>query len=116
MAYHISARALFEGVLPRLFAQTAALKELSGRVEFHLMGPEGGLFCVDFDARKVEPGAASGASPTGIVRCSSIDLMALLEGRMSVSDGLLTGRLQLSGDPVALQRLFHAMKSLEALS
>jgi hypothetical protein len=49
--------------------------------------------------------APDDATPTCIVRAQEIDLQALLDGRMSLDDALITQRLQISGDVAALRPL-----------
>ena len=105
MAYEITAKSFFEGTLPRMLTR---LPELEGVVEFAIEGPGGGMYCVDFTQKRM----SSDLPPTCIVRTSAIDFAALMEGRMSVTDGLITERLHLTGEPVFLIRVFEALNQI----
>ena len=107
MAYDTSAQAFFQGILP---TQLHRLPPMEGQVEFQLAGIDGGDFCVDFTRRQVTEGKAP--SPAAIVRATATDFMALLEGRMSVNDGLITRRLALSGEPVFFMRMLEALAAV----
>ena len=103
--YTTTAREFFQGVVPRVLQEGGAAAGLRGIVEFDLGGQDGGRYLVDFDQRAVLTGPSStkGSSrkPTCIVRAQARDFMALVEGRMSPQDGLLTERLHVTGDAVS---------------
>ena len=106
MAYTMSVRQLFESLLPRLLQETSF--DVDGPVLFQIAGKDGGTWWVDFRARTIAEDVASSAANT-IVRAHEGDFMALLEGRMSVDDGLLTGRLHLAGDAASIPYLVDAL-------
>ncbi|HEY4222675.1 MAG TPA: SCP2 sterol-binding domain-containing protein [Myxococcota bacterium] len=74
-------------------------------------GDDGGTFLVDFTARSVRRLEAGDppAQPRVIVRAEARDFMALIEGRMSADDGILTKRLHVAGDVAAIAQLLGAL-------
>lgn len=75
-------------------------------IEVELEGPEGGTWSIDLAAGRVAPvaGNARQARPDVLVRARARDFMALVEGRMSAEEGLLTERLHLAGEAGAIAR------------
>ena len=112
MAYLTTAKTFFEKQLPGLLARRE-LDALTGLVEFDVDGPQGGSWLVDFSARKSRPATGEKARPAAVVAAQERDFMALLEGRMSPEDGVLTRRLRLTGEAVMLSTL---MKTLAGIS
>jgi putative sterol carrier protein len=111
MPYTTTARELFDSVLPGFVA--GASVDIAGPVLFEIEGRDGGTWVVDFGARTVSAGPS--ASPVkAIVRAADGDFMALVEGRMSPDDGLLTKRLHLAGDAASLAHLMDAFEQLRA--
>lgn len=108
MPYTMTAREFFEGHLSQGLKHAPALTEVGGTVLFEISGPNGGTWTVDLSRGVV----SQNATPDCIVRAADRDFMALLEGRMSVSDGVITERLQVSGEAQRLSRLFEALKTL----
>lgn len=109
MPYATTAQQLFDDVLPGFLA--GAQVDIGGPVLFEIEGKHGGTWVVDFGKRTVTAGAAS--SPVmAIVRAQAGDFMALVEGRMSPDDGLLTRRLHLAGDAASLAHLMDAFEKL----
>lgn len=107
--YITTARQLFDTLIPD-FLQSAKL-DVPGPVQFDIEGSDGGAWVVDFGKRTVVAGKA--ATPVkAIVRAQERDFMALMEGRMSADDGVLTKRLHLAGDAVALGQLVGAFEQL----
>lgn len=105
MAYVATPRDVFDAIVGGL-TRSSALREVGGVVRIELSGDGGGSWLIDFATGKAAPAAAK---VDCIVRASARDFMALLEGRMSVSDGLVTGRLQASGEAGRLVRWFEAL-------
>ena len=52
-----------------------------------------------------------GVTPSLVVRARALDFMALVEGRMSFEDGMLTERLHVAGDLLKIHQLVGALKS-----
>ncbi|MBI5507799.1 MAG: SCP2 sterol-binding domain-containing protein [Deltaproteobacteria bacterium] len=105
MPYTTTAPQFFSAALPKLLgAAPAASVSGIGVVEFDL--GKNGIYWVDFDARSV---SRTARPPNCIVRATPADLMAVIEGRMSVGDGLLTKRLALSGEASRLARLAECL-------
>ena len=50
-------------------------------------------------------------APSVVVRARALDFMALVEGRMSFEDGMLTERLHVAGDMLKIHQLVGALKS-----
>ena len=118
MAYTTTTEQLFTDVVPAwLSASAATADDVEGAVLFQIEGKHGGTWLVDFRARTVA--GLDGALPAGstvkaVVKAAERDFMALVEGRMSPDDGLLTKRLQLAGDAVAIAQLMDAFGKLRA--
>lgn len=118
MPYTTNPQQLFMNVMPAwLQASPSGGDDVAGAVLFQIDGPVGGTWLVDFRARTVT--AADGQLPPGsavkaVVKAEGRDFMALVEGRMSPDDGLLTKRLHLAGDAVALAQLMDAFSRLRA--
>lgn len=73
-----------------------------GAVAFDIEGEGGGAWVVDFASGDVTTGKGESKLT---VRARAGDFMALVEGRMSPADGVLTDRLELSGDALAASKL-----------
>lgn len=113
MAYTTTTQQLFTNVVPAFIKEGTV--DIAGAVLFQIEGKNGGTWLVDFAARTVTDGAPSaGAKVKVVVTAQERDFMALVEGRMSADDGLLTKRLQLAGDAVALAQLMDAFAKLRA--
>ncbi len=109
MPYTQTTKELFETAVPAL-VQSASV-DIAGPVLFEIAGAEGGTWVVDFGARTVTAGP-SPAQPKVIVRAAERDFMALVEGRMSADDGIVTRRLHLAGDVAAIAHLMDAVALL----
>ena len=116
MAYTTTAHQLFSTVVPAwLKGSSASGDDVEGAVLFQIDGRTGGTWLVDFRARTVTEGnLPPGSTVKAVVKAQDRDFMALVEGRMSPDDGLLTKRLQLAGDAVALAQLMDAFAKLRA--
>jgi hypothetical protein len=122
MAYTTTTQELFATFVPGFLA--GAAPSPAGRVLFDIEGMNGGTWLVDFGARTVTGGAraADAVGATGvaqgrvqaIVRAAERDFMALVEGRMSADDGLLTQRLRVAGDAASIAHLMDAFAGLRA--
>lgn len=75
-------------------------------IEVEIEGPEGGIWSVDLGAGRVAPVGPGARTPRPdvLVRARARDFMALVEGRMSAEEGLLTERLHLAGEAGAIAR------------
>ena len=109
MPYTETAAELFDR-LPALLA-SAPSSDLGKPVRFDISGTGGGVWTVDFKAQTVCAGRTP-APVAAIVGADERDFMALVEGRMSASDGLVTGRLKLAGEAAALATLMEAIAAL----
>ncbi len=95
----------FDGVAKGL-KSGGPLKSVGGVIEFEI---DKGKWVVDLDKGTV---GAKGPKPQVLVRATSRDFMAVVEGRMSVSDGLITERLHVAGEAARLAKLFEAIEQL----
>jgi putative sterol carrier protein len=88
----------------RLEQEGAALPRTDGigAVHFRIGGEGGGEWTFDFGVGKR---AAPGQQAALTVEAQARDFMALVEGRMTASDGILTERLSVRGDALAATRL-----------
>lgn len=82
-----------------------------GTVSFDIEGDGGGAWTVDFGSGRVSTGKGESALT---VRARAGDFMALVEGRMSPADGVLTERLELAGDALAASKLGAFLEQLGA--
>ena len=85
--------------------------EISGIAEFQIEDDK--TYRLDLGRGTVAQ-KSNGTAPDIIVRARSLDFMALVEGRMSVEDGVLTERLHLAGDMLKINRLIGTLKGLQA--
>lgn len=108
MAYTTTAAQFFTGLAPTL----SSFKSVGGLIEFDLKGDGGGRWFVDLTQGQVH--SESKVKPDAIVRANPRDFMALVEGRMSVADGLLTQRLSVAGEVARLTRLFTLLTAKKA--
>lgn len=106
MAYTETAAQFFE----RISHAMDPLKSVGGVIEFEIEGAGGGTWLVDLDEGKLLDSGQK--TPQIIVRARERDFMALIEGRMSASDGMLTERLHIAGD---LSRFGALMSALETV-
>jgi putative sterol carrier protein len=106
MPYTTTARQFFADVAPAWVASLST--SLQARVVFDIA--EGGIWTIDFTNKSIVDGQAP-PPLSAIVSAHAIDFMALVEGRMSADDGVLTGRLRLAGDAVAVGLLLELLAS-----
>jgi putative sterol carrier protein len=110
MAYTQTARTFLATNTRALFA--AGLNEgLADLVKIDITNV--GTWWLDFGEREVHTEQPAGKRPRMILRAYEGDFMALVEGRMSVDDGLVTGRLHLAGDAASLARLGETVAKLK---
>ena len=83
------------------------LDGFDGIVKIHVQDGEGQVWYVDVNQKAVSREIA--AKPHVIIRAYWRDFMALVEGKMSVADGLVTGRLHLVGEAGRLAELGDAL-------
>ena len=104
--YTTTAAQFFATTAPALVASSSVT--LPGAVVFQITGKGGGTWTLDFAARAVREGQAPPPVAV-IVKADALDFMALVQGRMSASDGLLTGRLSIAGDAAAMGALLELL-------
>ena len=105
MAYTTTAREYIESLFERL-GDDSPLRDVGGVVAFEIEGDNGGTWMLDLDNGKT---ASDDARPDCIVSASERDFMALVEGRMSVQNGLLTSRLVVAGEAARLVALMGTL-------
>lgn len=112
MAYSESATEFFN----RLGHELAAFQAVGGVLQFEIEGEEGGTWAVDLDNGTIQTGGsdASGKPAQALIRAREKDFMALVEGRMSAQDGLLTERLHVAGDVAQLIRMMDTFEQLRS--
>lgn len=100
----------------RIAGDLAGLADVGGVVEFTIEGEGGGQWTLDLNDNTVESKGtdALGKTPNALVRAQERDFMALIEGRMSAQDGVLTQRLHVAGDVAELAKLMTALESFAA--
>ncbi len=112
MVYNTTATQFFQHDVQRVVAQ---LQGAQGLVEFDIQGTGGGAWLVDLatnEVKETQPGAAKRVAC--IVRAQARDFMALVEGRMSPADGIVTERLHVAGDAAMIGRLWQALAAARA--
>ena len=113
MAYTETAQQFFE----RISHVLEPLTSVGAVVQFDIeadptTGNPGGQWLVDLNEGSM---AAPGSKPpTVVVRARERDFMALIEGRMSPQDGLLTERLAVAGDLAVFGRLVTALETVQS--
>lgn len=85
-------------ILPRL-----AISGIRGTIKLEIRGDQGGTFYVKMNGTTEL--TTKPLKPDVILRATRKDFEALLTGRMSFQDGLLTERLTAAGDFAMLTRL-----------
>ena len=96
--------------IPPELVQKLEGSNLKGIYKLELRGDDGGTWYLRLgDALQVVDKIDDDEHPDVIVRTDSIDLKALLDGRMSVSDGLVSERLSLVGDVTKIAQLKNAI-------
>lgn len=108
-----SSRQFFEQQLPTML-KAAPPADLKGVVEFTIEGDGGAVWWVDFAQKTVTKAGAKAPKFAALVRAQERDFLALVEGRMSPADGLLTRRLHLAGEAVAIAKLTAAIGQMAA--
>lgn len=107
MAYTETAQQFFD----RISNVLEPLQSVGGVIEFDIEGEQGGTWLVDLEeGAMVAPGSKT---PQVIVRAGERDFMALIEGRMSASDGMLTERLHIAGDAACFHKLVTALETVQ---
>lgn len=102
MPYTTTAQTFLDEQLP-VFIQGV---DLPYQVKFVIEGDDGGTWWADFAKKTVQK---TGGLVDVIVRARPRDFMAVIEGRMSPADGLMTGRLKVAGD---IAKIAHVMKEV----
>ena len=104
----------------QLVAYTETVTEFFGRLRIPPMEGQPGLveFQIEDDETyqlDLSQGTVAAeqqkTAPSVIVRARALDFMALIEGRMSFEDGMLTERLHVAGDMLKIHQLVGALKS-----
>ena len=108
MAYTETAQQFFE----RIGHALEPLTSVGGVIEFEIEGDKGGHWLVDLE--QGEMAELGSKQPQALVRAGERDFMAVVEGRMSPSDGMLTERLHVAGDIAMLTRLVSALETVQA--
>lgn len=113
MAYTETAQEFFARLSKGDLQQAPQLERI---VEFTIEGDQGGVWTLDLQAREIHSTdvEALGKKADVLVRARERDFMALVEGRMSAQDGLLTERLHLAGEANAIGELMDALHALSA--
>lgn len=106
MPYITKASEFLQDHLPRLIQASNELQALGVVVKFDIEDDDATPYYVNFADGSVshEP-----STPKVIVRARGLDFMAMIEGRMSAQDGLLTGRLHLAGEIATISALTTAL-------
>ncbi|HEY1097338.1 MAG TPA: SCP2 sterol-binding domain-containing protein [Myxococcota bacterium] len=106
MSYTTTAAQFFKDTAPALVASSSLT--LPAPAVFQITGSGGGTWSVDAAKKTVSEGQLP-PPVSVIVKADAIDFMALVNGRMSAADGVLTGRLSLAGDAAAIATLMEAL-------
>ncbi len=106
LPYMTKAQQFFTQLGGLLAAQPALSTDV---VEFNV--EDAGRWLVDFGNKSVRSlKAKDEPKVSAILRARERDFAALVEGRMSASDGLLTERLHIAGDAAVIHRLMSVFK------
>lgn len=104
MAYTTTAREYIENILPDRLKTASG--SFTGILDLEIYGQNGGHWFIDLASGR---NVAAAKSTKLIMRATDIDFMALIEARMSLADGLLTGRLKITGEILELTKLFESL-------
>ncbi len=111
MAYTLTAKQFFEAFPKAALAADSPLRKVGGVVEFEIQGKDGGTWWLDLNRGEVTSKAQKADC---LLRAQARDFVALVEGRMSVSDGILTERLVVAGESGRLMTLMTALEGFRA--
>jgi putative sterol carrier protein len=103
--YTTTVEQFFQAIPPMLSRKNI---EINALVRFDISGR--GTWHVDFVKHEVVQDAER--KPTVIVRAHERDFMALVEGRMSPADGIISERLHIAGDAATIGALIGALERL----
>ena len=114
MPYTNTAKQFVEngGLVELLARQAPAKNKLTGVIKLEIEGDGGGTWYLDPGKRSVT--GSSKAKPACIVRAQARDFMALVEGRLSPADGVLTERLHIAGSAAKVSRLMAVFETANA--
>tara|TARA_Y100001934_G_scaffold174969_1_gene207244 strand:- start:459 stop:800 length:342 start_codon:yes stop_codon:yes gene_type:complete len=112
MAYTETASEFFQ----RLGGDLPAFQSVGGVFQFEIEGEAGGTWAVDLDNGTIQAGDVDshGKTAQALIRARERDFMALVEGRMSAQDGLLTERLHVAGDVGQLVKMIDTFEQLRS--
>ena len=105
MNYTTTAAQFFADTVPGIVSSSSLT--LPAPAVFQITGSGGGVWSIDVANKTVTTGQVP-PPVSVIVKADAIDFMALVQGRMSAADGVLTGRLSLAGDAAAIATLMAA--------
>ena len=111
MAYNTTAKKFFETLPKTALTADSPLRKVGGVVEFEIQGKDGGNWWVDLTKGAV---STTAQKPDLLVRAAARDFMALVEGRMSISDGILTERVTVAGESARLMSLMNVLEGMRA--
>ena len=97
-----------QDIFARLTPTVLGSVDIDGPVRFDIGDA---VWTVDFAGKTVTEGKGEGPF-SAIVTAAEGDFVALVEGRMTAADGLITGRLKLAGEATALAHLVDGLGAL----
>jgi putative sterol carrier protein len=89
---------------------------IDGVIEFTIEGDDGGVWTLDIASKRIDEGEVDelGKKADMLVRAQARDFMALVEGRMSAHDGILTQRLHVAGDAKTLTKVMSKIEAVHS--
>lgn len=106
MPYTTTAKQFIEGGKLQDLLGHPATSGLKALIKLAISGDDGGTWYYDVGDKKLSK--KSTAKPSCIIEAQDIDFMALVEGRMSPSDGMITERLHVAGDTTLVTQIGRA--------
>ena len=96
--------------IPAVLLERLMQSDLQGLFKLELRGDDGGVWYVRLGERlEVLEQIEEGEHPDAIVRTDRYSIEALIAGKMTVSDGLVSERLSLVGDVTKLVDIKRAL-------
>jgi len=96
--------------IPQVLLEKLTKSELKGLFKIELRGDDGGVWYLRLsDGLEILEQIDQGEHPDAIVRTDRYSLEALIAGKMTVSDGLVSERLSLVGDVTKLVDIKRAL-------
>jgi putative sterol carrier protein len=116
MAYTDKPTDFFKTLASGLTGDLNLFEGIDGVIEFTIEGDDGGVWTLDVPNKRIDEGDVQklGKKADMLVRAQARDFMALVEGRMSAHDGILTQRLHVAGDAKTLTQVISKIEAIHS--